>query len=57
MKKKESKTLIIEAEIIDENMADNKFLVKKELEYYSWNGMTFKLIKTKKIKPYVQIEN
>jgi hypothetical protein len=38
-------------------MADNKFLVKKELEYYSWNGMTFKLIKTKKIKPYVQIEN
>jgi hypothetical protein len=59
-KKGEQNTIIkqiIEAEIIDENMVDNKFLVKKELEYYSWNGMTFKLIKTKKIKPYVQIEN
>ena len=59
-KKGEQNTIIkqiIEAEIIDENIADNKFLVKKELEYYSWNGMTFKLIKTKKIKPYIQIEN
>lgn len=48
---------IIEAEIIDENAEDNKFLVKKEIEYYSWDGVSFKFVKRKKIKPFVQIEN
>lgn len=48
---------IIEAEIIDENADDNKFLINKEIEYYSWNGMNFKLIKRNKFKPYIQIEN
>lgn len=59
-KKGEQNTIIkqiIEAEIIDENAEDNKFLVKKEFKYYSWDGSTFKLFKTKKVKPYIQIEN
>ena len=47
---------IIEAEIIDENAEDYKFLIKKEVEYYSWNGLNFKLVRKNKFKPYIQTE-
>lgn len=47
---------IIEAEIIDENAEDYKFLIKKELEYYSWNGLNFKLVRKNKFKPYIKTE-
>ncbi|MES2863823.1 MAG: hypothetical protein V4666_06875 [Bacteroidota bacterium] len=31
--------------------------VRKSSEYYSWDGKNFKLIKTKKLKPYLEKEN
>lgn len=48
---------INEAANIDENSDSYTFLVNKSVEYYSWDGKSFKLIKTKKMKPYVEKEN
>lgn len=48
---------INEAANIDENSDSYTFLVNKSVEYYSWDGKSFKLIKTKKLKPYVEKEN
>ncbi len=47
---------ITEAEIIDENSENNTFTITKLIEYFSWNGKSFKIIKTKKFKPYLEIE-
>ncbi len=53
--------IITEAENNDENSDDNTesytFLVTKSREYYSWDGKNFKLIKTIKMKPYLQKED
>ena len=48
---------ITEAENTDENLDGYTFLVKKSTEYYSWDGKNFKLIKTKKLKPYIEKED
>lgn len=48
---------ITEAENTDENLDGYTFLVKKSIEYYSWDGKNFKLIKTKKLKPYIEKED
>ncbi len=48
---------INEAANIDENSDSYTFLVNKSVEYYSWDGKSFKLIKTKKLKPYIEKEN
>lgn len=48
---------IKEAENTDENSNTFDFLVTKTTEYYSWDGKNFKLIKTKKMKPYVEKED
>ena len=48
---------ITEAENTDDNSENYTFLVKKSTEYYSWNGKNFKLIKTKKLKPYLEKED
>lgn len=48
---------IKEAENTDENSNTFDFLVTKTTEYYSWDGKSFKLIKTKKMKPYVEKED
>jgi hypothetical protein len=48
---------IKEAENTDENTNTYDFLVTKTTEYYSWDGKSFKLIKTKKLKPYIEKEN
>jgi hypothetical protein len=48
---------ITEAANIDENSDSYTFLVNKSVEYYSWDGKSFKLIKTKKLKPYIEKEN
>lgn len=48
---------IVEGENTDENLEGYTFLVKKSTEYYSWDGKNFKLIKTKKLKPYIEKEN
>ena len=48
---------ITEAENTDENLDGYTFLVKKSIEYYSWDGKKFKLIKTKKLKPYIEKED
>ncbi len=48
---------ITDAENTDENLDGYTFLVKKSNEYYSWDGKNFKLIKTKKLKPYIEKEN
>lgn len=48
---------ITEAENTDENLEGYTFLVKKSIEYYSWDGKNFKLTKTKKLKPYIEKEN
>jgi hypothetical protein len=48
---------IREAENTNENTDSYNFLVKKSIEYYSWNGKNFKLIKTVKMKPYVEKED
>lgn len=48
---------ITEAENVDENLDGYTFLVKKSTEYYSWDGKNYKLIKTKKSKPYIEKEN
>ncbi len=45
---------ISDAENTDESLEGDKFLIKKTIEYYSWDGSVFKLKKTKKIKPYYQ---
>lgn len=45
---------ITEGENTDENFESYTFLVKKSIEYYSWDGKNFKLIKTKKLKPYIE---
>lgn len=48
---------IKEAENTDENTNTFDFLVTKTTEYYSWDGKNFKLINTKKLKPYIEKEN
>jgi starvation-inducible outer membrane lipoprotein len=48
---------IKEAENTDENTNSFDFLVTKTTEYYSWDGKNFKLINTKKLKPYIEKEN
>ena len=48
---------IKEAENTDENTNTYDFLVTKTTEYYSWDGKNFKLINTKKLKPYIEKEN
>lgn len=48
---------IKEAENTDENSNTYDFLVTKTTEYYSWDGKNFKLIKTKKLKPYIEKED
>ncbi len=48
---------IKEAENTDENTNTYDFLVTKTTEYYSWDGKNFKLIKTKKLKPYIEKED
>lgn len=48
---------ITEAENTDDNSENYTFLVKKSIEFYSWDGKNFKLIKTKKLKPYIEKEN
>ncbi|MBP6128295.1 hypothetical protein [Flavobacterium sp.] len=48
---------ITEAENTDDTLEKYTFLVTKLMEYYSWDGKKFKLIKTKKRKPYTEIEN
>lgn len=48
---------ITEAENTDDSLESYSFLVKKSIEYYSWDGKNFKLIKTKKLKPYIKKEN
>lgn len=48
---------ITEAENTDDTSEKNTFLVTKLMEYYSWDGEKFKLIKTKKSKPYIEKEN
>ncbi|MBC5835557.1 hypothetical protein G6N05_12450 [Flavobacterium sp. F372] len=48
---------IKEAENTDENSNTYDFLVTKTTEYYSWDGKNFKLINTKKLKPYIEKEN
>ena len=53
--------IITEAENSDENSDDDiesyTFLVTKSKEYYSWDGKNFKLIKTIKMKPYLEKED
>jgi hypothetical protein len=48
---------ITEAENTDDTSEKYTFLVTKWMEYYSWDGKKFKLIKIKKRKPYIEIEN
>lgn len=48
---------ITESENIDTESEEYIFKVTKEIEYYSWDGKNFKLIKTKKLKPYTQKED
>ena len=48
---------ITEAENTDDNSENYSFLVSKSVEYYSWDGKNFKLIKTKKLKPYIEKED
>ena len=48
---------IKEDENTDENTNSFDFLVTKTTEYYSWDGKNFKLINTKKLKPYIEKEN
>lgn len=48
---------IKEAENTDENSNTYDFLVTKTTEYYSWDGKNFKLIKSKKLKPYIEKED
>lgn len=48
---------ITEAENTDDSLESYSFLVKKSIEYYSWDGKNYKLIKTKKLKPYIEKEN
>ena len=48
---------ITEAENTDENLEGYTFLVKKSIEYYSWDGKNYKLIKTQKLKPYIEKED
>lgn len=48
---------ITEAENTDDNSENYSFLVKKSMEYFSWDGKNFKLIKTKKLKPYIEKED
>lgn len=48
---------IKEAENTDENTNTYDFLVTKSTDYYSWDGKNFKLIKTKKLKPYIEKED
>lgn len=48
---------ITEAENTDDSLENYTFLVKKSTEYYSWDGKNFKLINTKKLKPYIEKED
>ena len=48
---------ITEAENKDDNSENYTFLVTKSIEYYSWDGKNFKLIRTKKLKPYLEKED
>ncbi len=48
---------IVESENIDPESNDYIYKVSKEIEYYSWDGKNFKLIKTKKLKPYTEKED
>lgn len=45
---------IVESENIDPESDDYIFKVSKEIEYYSWDGKNYKLLKTKKLKPYIE---
>lgn len=46
-----------EAVNTDDNSENYTFLVTKSSEYYSWDGKNFKLIQTKKSKPFLKKEN
>mgnify|MGYP003601202326 CR=1 FL=1 len=48
---------ITEAENKDDNSENYTFLVTKSIEYYSWDGKNFKLIRSKKLKPYLEKED
>lgn len=48
---------ITEAENTDDTSEKYTFLVTKSIEHYSWDGRNFKLIKTKKSKPYLEKED
>ena len=48
---------ITEAENKDDNSENYTFLVTKSIEYYSWDRQNFKLIRTKKLKPYLEKED
>ncbi len=48
---------IAESENIDPESDDYIFKVSKEIEYYSWDGKNYKLLKTKKLKPYIEKED
>lgn len=48
---------IKEAENTDDSSENYTFKVTKSTEYYSWDGKNFKLINTKKMKPYLEKEN
>jgi hypothetical protein len=43
---------IFDAENTSVDLSGDVFMVNKKIEYFSWDGKTFKLIKTKKFKPY-----
>ena len=48
---------IKEAVNTDDSSENYTFKVTKSTEYYSWDGKNFKLINTKKMKPYLEKEN